>query len=97
MNIYLLVEGEETELQVYSFMLKYFNSNLSQVSKLSAISNNNFFILSGFGYPSILKRIENSFKDVNQNGKIDYLLICLDTEGAPPWIGLKKYKTQSVH
>lgn len=80
MNIYVLVEGRVTEMQVYARWIPYLIPQMSQAARLSEVRDNNFYMFSGYGYPSILRRIAGTVNDINRHGNIDYLLICLDSE-----------------
>lgn len=85
MNVYILVEGSRTEMQVYPAWLSIIAPNLIRVERVEEISNNNYFLFSGCGIPSIYKHISNAVADINKINacgkiKIDYLLVCLDTE-----------------
>lgn len=85
MNVYLLVEGAQTEKQVYPAWLSIIAPNLKRVERLEEVSNNNYFLFSGGGIPSIYKHVSNAVADINQINsskeiKIDYLLVCIDTE-----------------
>lgn len=80
MNIYVLVEGKVTEMQVYAQWIPYLIPQMSQVERLSEVRENNFYMFSGYGYPSILRRIGATISDINRHGNIDYLVICLDSE-----------------
>lgn len=80
MNLYVLVEGRVTEMHVYSRWIPYLIPQMSQVNRLSEVVDNNFYMFSGYGYPSILRRISGTISDINRHGNIDYLIICLDSE-----------------
>ncbi|MEG2281858.1 MAG: hypothetical protein RSB93_01365, partial [Rikenellaceae bacterium] len=80
MNIYVLVEGRVTEMQVYAKWIPYLIPQLTQVDHLSEVRDDNFYMFSGYGYPSILRRLAGTICDINHHGNIDYLVICLDSE-----------------
>ena len=80
MNLYLIVEGSETEPQVYPKWLSYTLPQLSQVEDYRAVSQNNYYIFSGGGIPSMYNHIVNAIKDINAVGKYAYLIICIDSE-----------------
>lgn len=80
MNLYFLLEGKRTEFQVYPAWLKHLVPKLSRVYNPADVDKNNYFMLSGMGYPSLLNFLETSAKEVNEIGKYDYLVICVDAE-----------------
>lgn len=80
MNLYFLVEGEETETQLYPKWLSYIVPKLSQVNHYNLVTENNFYIFSGGGIPSIYNHAVNAITDVNSYKKYDYLVIALDGE-----------------
>lgn len=80
MNLYLLVEGKVTEMVIYSRWIPYLLPGMRKVDRLSDVRHNNFYMFSGYGYPSIIHRMANSISDINRHGNIDYLIVCLDAE-----------------
>lgn len=82
MNLYFLVEGRSTEKKVYpNFIEHFFGGNLTQVKQFDAISKNNYFLLSGNGYPRIFSDIlKSSIQDINSNGNYNYLILCIDAD-----------------
>lgn len=80
MNIFILTEGEIGERYVYEKWVTYENPQLTFVPHLFEISENNFSILSGQGYPQYFDMIENAIADVNSHGKIDRFIIAIDSE-----------------
>lgn len=84
MNAYIIVEGSQTEMRVYPAWLGILAPRLLRVDSPAALSNNNYYLFTGGGIPSIYKHISNAVEDINNinagGKKIDYLLVCLDTE-----------------
>lgn len=80
MNIYFLVEGKRTERKVYPKWLSFLLPELIKVESYDGVSNNNYYLFSGEGYPSILEHLKNSVDDINNLGKYDYLVVCLDSD-----------------
>ena len=85
MNAYVIVEGSRTEMKVYPKWLALIAPKLKRVDHPSDIVDNNYFLFSGGGIPSIYNHIANAVEDIleiNSKGtsKIDYLLVCIDTE-----------------
>lgn len=81
MNIYFLVEGRRTETKVYPKWLEYLLPNLIEVDDPFVICSNNYYIFSGKGFPALLdNHLVKAIEDVNQIGKFDFLVICVDSE-----------------
>jgi len=82
MNIYFLVEGRSTEKKVYpKFVEHFFEGKLTRVHQFYEITNNNYFLLSGNGYPRIFTDVlKNSIVDVNSVGNYNYLFLCIDAD-----------------
>jgi len=80
MNLYFLVEGK-TEAKLYPQWLKYLIPKLSRISTPDEVARNNYFLISGGGYPHLLHHhLANSIEDINTIGRYDYLILCLDAE-----------------
>jgi hypothetical protein len=85
MNVYILVEGEETELQLYPKWLSYLLPELQRVNIFNTVTKNNFYIFSGQGIPSIYNHTINAIKDINAlKDKYDYLIVALDADELSP-------------
>lgn len=80
MNIYLLVEGEKTELQVYPKWISYMIPELVRVHSFSSVTDSSYYLFSGQGIPSIYNHAVNAIKDINSINKYNYLIIALDAE-----------------
>lgn len=80
MNIYFLVEGK-TERKVYPKWLAYLAPHLERVGSPGDAVNNNYYLISGGGFPSILdNHLVDSVNDVNETGKYDYLVLAIDAD-----------------
>ncbi|MCI5119785.1 MAG: hypothetical protein D3908_01060, partial [Candidatus Electrothrix sp. AUS4] len=80
MNVYFLVEGK-TERKVYPKWLAYLAPQLNRVDFPSDALENNYYLISGGGFPSILdNHLVDSAADVNASGKFDYFVLALDTD-----------------
>lgn len=80
MNVYFLVEGK-TERKVYPQWISHFVPALSRVDSPSEAVDNNYYLISGGGFPSILdNHLIDSISDVNESGKYQYLVIVIDTD-----------------
>ncbi|KAA6329085.1 hypothetical protein EZS27_022077 [termite gut metagenome] len=80
MNVYFLVEGKRTERKVYPQWLSVLVPELARVDAADTVSENNYYLFSGEGFPSILDHLKNAVEEVNTIGKYDYLVVCLDAE-----------------
>lgn len=84
MNVYFLVEGK-TERKVYPKWLAYLAPNLKRVDSPADVTINNYFLISGGGYPGILdNHLLNSVADVNNLGSFDFLVLIIDTDDQSP-------------
>ncbi|MFD2112086.1 hypothetical protein [Thiorhodococcus fuscus] len=78
MNIYFLVEGK-TERIVYPKWLAYFLPELSRVDSPRDAVENNYYLISGGGFPGILTdHLVNAVDDFNECGSYDYLALVID-------------------
>ncbi len=81
MNIYFLVEGEKTELQVYPQWLRHLVPRLSRVEFAYEVGINNYYFMSGMGSPRLLtNELANSVAEINELGKYDYLVLVIDAD-----------------
>lgn len=80
MNLYFLVEGKRTERKVYPKWLSILAPQFTQVAYANDATDNNFYLVSGEGYPSLLHHLENAIEEANVIGHYDYLIVCLDAE-----------------
>ncbi len=72
MNIYLVVEGASSELQIYRKWVKFVNPAFDFVDNIDEVENDNVYMISGFGHPQYLKIIKNGVLDVSANSKFEY-------------------------
>jgi len=81
MNIYFLVEGKRTEVKVYPAWLEILVPKLKRIQNANLVDKNNYYLISGFGYPSLLhNHLRNSIDEINAIKNFDYLVICLDAD-----------------
>lgn len=82
MNLYILVEGEKTEIKMYPAFLSYILPELNQINLYQeAIGRtNSYYLMSGGGIPSIYNHLINAIVDINATNCYNYLLLCLDSE-----------------
>lgn len=80
MNLYFLVEGKRTERKVYPMWLSILKPAMVKVNYAADANDNNYYLMSGEGYPSLLNHLENAIAEINEIGKYDYLILCVDAE-----------------
>ena len=80
MNVYILVEGKRTEKKVYPAWLSILTPHLKKVDIAGDVSDDNYYLISGEGYPSLLSHLKNAIEEVNEISKFQYLVLCLDAE-----------------
>lgn len=85
MNLYIIVEGEQTELSVYPAWLSILAPQMQRIDDATKVSLNNYYLFSAHGIPSIFTHVANAIIDVNainasSDSKYDYIIVCLDTE-----------------
>ena len=80
MNIYFLVEGRRTEMKVYPKWLSHLVPELQKVNTIDGVTKNNYYMISGYGFPSLLKEIPFAVQNINDVGNYDYFVICLDAD-----------------
>ncbi|MCK5742130.1 MAG: hypothetical protein KAH48_07925 [Chlorobi bacterium] len=79
MNIYFLVEGNEKS--IFPEWFKTLLPGYTQISHPADADANNFYIISGGGYPSLLDDVlDGAIDDINQFGKYSRLIICIDSD-----------------
>lgn len=82
MNLYILVEGRQTERKVYPMWLSILSPHMKKVDSPESAVDNNFFLISGEGYPKLLDvALNNCLKDIKASGSFNSFWIVLDTDG----------------
>ncbi len=79
MNIFILVEGK-TERKIYPKWLAHLVPHLSKVDRPALVNQDNYCIVSGNGYPSILTFLENSIEEINRVGTFDFFIVVADAD-----------------
>ena len=79
MNIYVVAEGL-AEREVYLCWIPLVNPRLSPVYRIEDVDNDNFYLISGGGYPQYFETIEAAIDDVNGVYKFDRLVVSVDSE-----------------
>ncbi|MCU6406609.1 RloB family protein [Enterobacter quasiroggenkampii] len=78
----MLVEGRQTERKVYPLWLELLSPHMNKIDSPSNAVENNFFLISGEGYPKLLDvALKNCLIDIQSSGKYDSFWIVLDTDG----------------
>ena len=80
MNLYFLVEGKRTEKKVYPKWLETLLPGFNRIDHPSQAVNKNFYVISGYGYPSLLGHLRRAIVDYHKFGKYSYLILCLDAD-----------------
>lgn len=81
MNIYFLVEGNSTERKIYPKWLEYLLPELIRVKYHNEVQNNNYYLISGEGYPAILHDgLDNAIDKIKETNNYDYLVLCVDSD-----------------
>ncbi len=82
MKLYFLVEGQSSETTVYPEWIKHLLPYLPHCDTYDELcdTTDGFYLISGYGYPSIYNHIESSAKDVSQAVHIDYFFIIIDAD-----------------
>lgn len=80
MNMFVVVEGEIGERRVYEKWIPFVNPKMIWVESIFDISENNFAIIAGGGYPNYFEVIENAIDDVNSADTVDRFVIAVDSE-----------------
>jgi hypothetical protein len=79
MNIFILVEGK-TERKIYPKWLAQLVPHLLKVDRPDLVRQNNYCVVSGNGYPSILTYLEQSIDEINNVGRFDFLVVVADAD-----------------
>lgn len=81
MNLVLLVEGAETEPKVYRAWIANRAPQLQSVSHVADLTNDQYVLVSGHGYPSCYRRLQGLLRDIaDHSGKVSEFWLCLDSD-----------------
>jgi hypothetical protein len=80
MNLYFLVEGKRTERKVYPKWLDILLPSFNRVDAPYKASGNNYFLISGNGYPLILEHLKDAIANIERERKYDYLILTIDAD-----------------
>ncbi|PHS11009.1 MAG: hypothetical protein COA78_10655 [Blastopirellula sp.] len=84
MNVYFLVEGKHTERKVYPAWLGHLVPGFTKVDHFHSVIENNYFLVSGEGYPSLFGHLQNAIEDFNNAGNYSLFVIALDVDDSTP-------------
>lgn len=73
MNLYFLVKGKRTERKVYPMWLSILKPAMVKISYAADANDNNYYLMSGEGYPSLLNHLENVIAEINEIGEESFL------------------------
>lgn len=85
MNLYVLVEGKQTERRLYPSWLSFIVPSLVKVESLSQLQGSHYYLISGEGYPRMIDiTLVNALKDISENKEITNFWVVMDSEGFSP-------------
>ncbi|MGR9087573.1 MAG: hypothetical protein ACU841_10920 [Gammaproteobacteria bacterium] len=79
MNYYIVVEGS-VEKKVYAEWIPLMNPTLKQIHSLGEVTQDNFIIFDGGGFPYIREMIDNAIADLKDSENSYKLIIFIDSE-----------------
>lgn len=86
MNMYIVVEGKHTEINVYPAWLAFVAPKMTRIDNPRNVCSNNYYLISGEGIPSIYNHILHAVEDINEINKqknglgFNYLVVGIDVE-----------------
>lgn len=80
MNLYILVEGRQTERKVYPQWLKHLIPALEQKKLVEDVVHNHYYLFSSEGFPCILDDIAICIEEINETSKFDYFVVVVDAD-----------------
>jgi len=92
-NLCFFLEGRRTEPKVYRAWVSYVFPQLTEVKIISDMRQDNYLLISGFGYQQMLTILDQILDDLNQYGGIDHFFVCLDAEEDPPEVRQRQIET----
>lgn len=102
MNLYILVEDGKSGHKLIDHWMKHLMPSLTRVPSINDVTEHNYIIFSGLGYPRILGTdgsapqkniLGQTIQTINQSQKFDYLLIFLDADDE----GVERRKTITLN
>ncbi|MBD3265125.1 hypothetical protein GF373_00515 [bacterium] len=79
MNWYVVVEGD-SEKKIYKKWIPFVNPHMTYIDSLRLLTENNFYVISGGGYPNYLETIDDAIEDINSVGQFDRFIVVVDAE-----------------
>ena len=79
MNIYIVVEGV-AEKKTYPSWINILKPELTQVFTLDEVVENNFYLISGNGFPNYYDYIADAINTINSTQIFDKLIVSVDSE-----------------
>ena len=76
----VIVTEDKGSRRIYKSWVPQVNPGITYVESIFDVTNNNFTIISGYGYPQYFSIIEGVIQDINDRGNIDRLVIAVDSE-----------------
>tara|TARA_R110002126_G_scaffold69922_13_gene176348 strand:+ start:2479 stop:3174 length:696 start_codon:yes stop_codon:yes gene_type:complete len=82
MKLYFLVEGVSSEMSAYPVWIKSILPMLDRYQEYDdfVTSNKGFYIISGYGYPSILNHIADASSNIVEMNNVNHFFIILDAD-----------------
>ncbi|MDR0286326.1 MAG: hypothetical protein LBI03_01240 [Clostridiales bacterium] len=82
MNLYFIVEGRRTESIVYPKWMSILLPDFQRIFDPFEVpeDGSHYYLFDGGGYPNILKDMIHAAEDINEIGKYDYFIVCLDCD-----------------
>lgn len=95
MNLYVLVEGKQTERRLYPSWLSFIVPSLVKVDSLSQLQGSHYYLISGEGYPRMIDiTLVNALRDISENKEITNFWVIMDSEGFSPQERVDLVKTE---
>ncbi len=71
-------------MAVYPSWLSHLLPEYSRIGNAFDANDHNYFMISGYGYPSIFDYIEAAVHEINETKAFDFLLVCIDADEVSP-------------
>lgn len=89
MHLYILVEGEETEMKFYPRLFELFLPAYKRIYRPEKAEHapkdeRLYYLMSGQGQPHIYRHACNAIRDINEGAAFSHLLVCIDAEECSP-------------
>lgn len=84
MNVYIVVEGKQTERKLYPSWIEHLAPFMKKISIPSDATNDSFYLVSGEGYPNMYNTVLLSLRDIEQYQQYTHLWVVLDADTRNP-------------